>query len=410
MVVALLVFVAASVLCAVVTSLLALVAARVLQGVGGGGLMTLSQALVGESVPPRERGRYQGYLASIFMVSSTFGPVMGGWMTQHYGWRSVFLINIPLGAVAVMLALRLPDRRPAVMDLRFDWAGLLLFAGFVVPLLLALEQAQRVSVDALPGILALVALAGASVLGLVWQERRVTQPLIPVRLLRLPSIWRADLMGACVGATIVSAITFMPIYLEVVRGVSAGQAGLLLLPLTAGIACGSLFTGRMIARTGRTAVFPSYGLAVVTLSLVTLAIAGPVIPTGWLPPVFLCLSMSLGTTMPVVQVTVQSVAGPSNLGAASASVQFSRSIGAALGTAVVGAVLFAILAWRDPAAASMFAEIVERGPAVLTTLDVDRRALIGSEIAGAFRGAFATIACFSLTGLILAWSLPLRRI
>ena len=134
------VFVAASVGCAAAPTLLWLVAARVLQGFGGGGLMTLSQALVGETVPPRERGRYQGYLASIFMTASTFGPVAGGWLTQHLGWQSVFLINMPLGLIAAVLAVRLPDRRPTRSRMRFDWLGLILFSGFVVPLLMALER------------------------------------------------------------------------------------------------------------------------------------------------------------------------------------------------------------------------------------------------------------------------------
>ncbi len=407
---ALVVFIVASLLCSVAPTLLALVAARVLQGFGGGGLMTLSQALIGETVPPRERGRYQGYLASIFMVSSTFGPVAGGWLTQHFGWHSVFLVNLPLGVVAVVLALRLPDRRPAASRIRFDWLGLMLFTGFVVPLLLALERAQRISWPVLPGILALIALAVASVWLLLRQERRVSQPLIPVNLLRQPAIWRADAMGACVGATIVSSVTFMPIYLQVVRGVGAGRAGLLMLPLTAGIALGALFTGRMIARTGRTAVFPSYGLAVVASSLLVLAFGAAWVPTDWLPLVFITLSMSLGTTMPVVQTTVQMVAGPKNLGAASASVQFSRSIGAALGTALVGAVLFAVLAAHDAGVAALFAEVVQRGPAVLDTLAPDRRAVVATEIAGAFSAAFSMIACFAVTGLFLAWSLPVRRI
>ncbi|MBC7800154.1 MAG: MFS transporter, partial [Gemmatimonadaceae bacterium] len=341
--VALAVFIGASVACALAPTLLWLTAARVVQGFGGGGLMTLSQALVGETVPPRERGRYQGYLASIFMASSTFGPVAGGWLTQQFGWQSVFLINVPLGLIATVLAFRLPDRVPVESRVRFDWLGLLLFSGFVVPLLLALERGQRISMAAVPVVAGLVAVAAASLWLLLRQERRTTQPLIPVNLLRMPAIWRADAMGACVGATIVSSVTFMPIYLQVVRGADPGTVGLLLLPLTAGIAVGALFTGRAIARTGRTAVFPSFGLVSVTACLVFLAAGAASVPTAWLPWVFLLLSVSLGTTMPVVQTTVQAVAGPKNLGAASASVQFSRSIGAALGTALVGAVLFAVL-------------------------------------------------------------------
>ena len=404
------VFMAASVLCALAPTLLALVGARLLQGFGGGGLMTMSQALIGESVPPRERARYQGYLATIFMLSSTIGPVLGGWLTQQFGWHSVFLINLPLGAAAVALAFRLPDHLPGQSRLRFDWLGLGLFTGFVVPLLLALERVQHASWAVAPAIAALLAVSVASLVLLLRQERRFNQPLIPVNLLRLPAIWRADAMGACVGATIVSAVTFMPIYLTVVRGVDAGQAGLLMLPLTAGVATGSLLTGRMIARTGRTAVFPSVGLAIVTGALLVLAAGAGSIPTGWLPLLFLVLSMSLGTTMPVVQTTVQLVAGPKHLGAASASVQFSRSIGAALGTALVGAVLFAVLATQDANAAELFSAIVERGPAVLDTLNAARRAVVSREIAGAFTAAFTAIACFSATGLVLAWTLPVRTL
>ncbi len=407
---ALAVFIAASIGCAAAPTLLWLVTARVLQGFGGGGLMTLSQALVGETVPPRERGRYQGYLASIFMTSSTFGPVAGGWLTQHLGWQSVFLINVPLGLLAAVLAMRLPDRRPPQSRIRFDWIGLVLFSGFVVPLLMALERGQRISAAAIPAVAGLVTLAVASLLLLLRQERRISMPLIPVNLLRLPAIWRADAMGSCVGATVVSSITFMPIYLQVVRGAPPGRVGLLLLPLTAGLAFGSLLTGRMIARTGRTAVFPSFGLIFVTGCLVFLALGAGRVPTMWLSAVFLLLSMSLGTTMPVVQTTVQMVAGPKNLGAASASVQFSRSIGAALGTALVGAVLFAVLTAADPATAGLFAEIVERGPGILDNLAPIQRALVATEIGSAFRAAFLCIASFSAIGLLLAWSLPVRRI
>ena len=398
-----------SVLCASAPTLLFLVAARVLQGIGGGGLMTLSQALVGEVVPGRERGKYQGYLASIFMISSTFGPVAGGWLTQAYGWRSVFWVNIPLGLLAAVMAMRLPSR-PGTGSLRFDWLGLAFFTAFVVPLLLALEQAQRISLAALPGILVWSGIALIALLLLLRQERRARDPLIPVNLLRQSAIWRADAMGACVGAVIVSSVTFTPIYLQVVRGAEPGRVGLLMLPLTAGIAFGSLFTGKMISKTGRTAIFPSFGQVSVAACLITLALGGGSIPTDKLPWLFLLLSISLGTTMPVVQITVQVVAGPKNLGAASASVQFSRSIGAALGTALVGAILFAVLALRSPESARLFAEIVERGPAILATVGQAARADLSVQIADAFRAAFLTIACFSLGAMLLAWTLPVRRI
>ena len=408
--VALAVFIAASLACALAPTMLALIAARLLQGAGGGGLMTLSQALVGEIVPPRERPRYQGYLASTFMVSSTLGPVAGGWLTQHWGWTSVFLINLPLGALAVALAFRLPASPRAGGKFRFDWLGLVLLTGFVVPLLLALERAQRLSVAAVPAIVALVLVAACSLWLLLRQERRISSPLIPVNLLRHPAIWRADAMGACVGAMIVGGITFMPIYLQVVRGADPSRVGLLLLPLTVGIAFGSVTTGRLISRTGRTAIFPSIGQGIVAAGWVFLAVFGPSIPLQWLPAVFIVISMATGSTMPVVQLTVQIAAGPKNLGAASASVQFMRSIGAALGTATIGAVLFAVLATQDPRIASLFADVIEQGPQVLNGVSADMRALLAQDIVGAFRGAYLGIACFSATAMLLAWSLPMRRL
>lgn len=408
--IALTLFLVASVLCALAPTMLALIFARVLQGAGGGGLMTLSQALVGEIVPARERPRFQGYLAGTFMVSSTFGPVAGGWLTQHFGWASVFYVNLPLGAIAMLLAFRLPNRCEVGGKFRFDWLGIGLLAGFVIPLLLALERAQRLSVAAVPLIVGLVALSVVSLWLLIRQERRAASPLIPVRILAMPSIWRCDAMAACVGAGIVGAITFMPIYLQVVRGADPAMVGLLLLPLTAGIALGSIMTGRLMVKTGRTAIFPSFGQPIVAAGWAVLAIFGPSIPLTWLPALFIVISVATGTTMPVVQLTVQIEAGPKNLGAASASVQFTRSIGAALGTASIGAVLFAVLAAQDPAIAALFADIVERGPAVLDTVSPELHATLSAYIVGAFRAAFLTIAGFSVIAAVLAWSLPARRL
>ncbi|MCW3475899.1 MFS transporter [Limobrevibacterium gyesilva] len=408
--VALAIFIVASVLCAIASSIAMLTFARVLQGLGGGGLMTLSQALVGEAVPPRERGRYQGYLASVFVCSSTFGPVAGGWLTQHFGWESVFLVNVPVGFAAIAMAFRLPRRTATAGRMHFDFVGLVLFTLFIAPTLLALEQVQRFDLRALPMMLLLVAIAGASLVLLLRQERRVATPLLPVTLLRQSTIWRADAMAACVGASLVSMITFLPIYLQVVRSTTPGDTGLLMLPLTAFIAFGSLFTGRMVTKTGRTALFPSLGLPVVAAALVVLALFAPQMTLYQLPWLFAVIALTNGTAMPVVQTTVQMLAGPKQLGAAAASVQFSRSIGAAVGTALTGAVLFAVLAANDLETARLFGHIVEEGPKALAGMSAERIAVVQSEIAGAFRAAFLTIACFSGIGALLAWSMPVRRI
>jgi len=407
---ALFIFIMASLFCAASPSIELLALARVVQGLGGGGLMTLSQALIGEAVPPRERARYQGYLAAVAVCANTFGPVAGGYLTEHFGWKSVFLINVPIGLIAVLLTRNLENIIPGRSSWRPDPLGLALFTIFVTTTLLALEQVQQVDRSALPLLGGLFAAGVASLALLVRQETRAPSPLIPLSLLRLPTIWRSDALAAFHGAALVSLITFLPIYLEVVRGLSPAATGLLLVPLTIGIGAGSLLTGQLVSKTGRTTVFPVLGLALVTANLVVLALwVQTLSPTalGWL---LLWNGLFMGTVMGVVQVTVQFASGPLRLGEAAASVQLSRSIGAAFGTALVTAVLFAVLSIKNPEAARLFATMTEQAAHVASNLPATQPADIRAVIAEAFRIAFLSIAAFTAVGFFLALSIPLRRI
>jgi EmrB/QacA subfamily drug resistance transporter len=410
MLTALVLFMAGSVLCALAPNIEFLTATRVLQGFGGGGLMTLSQALVGETIPPRERGRYQGYLAGVMVSSSTFGPVAGGYLTQIFGWQSIFLVNVPLGLVAVLLVLRLKTQPGDRRRTTFDAPGLVLFMMFVSPVILALEQVQQMDARTLPLILGLLAFGAVSLMALIWQEKHSTSPLIPPLLFREPSVWRADGLAACHGAAPVSLITFLPIYLRVARGTSPAETGLLLLPLMFGIGIGSLVTGQLVTRTGRTAVFPSYGLAGATVGLLSLAFSVPHLSLLALPWVFGGTALFMGTVMGVVQVTVQAVVGQHMLGTGAAMVQFSRSVGAAFGTAAVAAVLFSILAATDRETASLFGTMIDQGPDAIAALAPARQAIVQAEIGQAFRAAFVTVAAFTGLGAWLAWSIPLRRV
>ncbi len=407
---ALALFVFGSVLCALAPTIGLLTAARVLQGFGGGGLMTLSQALVGETIPPRERGRYQGYLAGVSVISSTFGPLAGGYLTQAFGWRSIFLVNVPLGLAAVFLVLRLKTRPADRRRTTFDAPGLILFTLFIGPLILALEQAQRMEARTLPMILGLLVFGAAALFGLVWQEKHSTTPLIPPALFREPSVWRADGLAACHGAALVSLITFLPIYLRAVRGASPAQTGLLMLPLMFGIGIGSLVTGQLVTRTGRTAMFPSYGYVAATAGLLLAAFWVPHLSLSVLPWVFGATACFMGTVMGVVQVTVQAVAGQRMLGTGAAMVQFSRSVGAAFGTAAVAAVLFSVLAASDSETASLFGSMIDYGPDAIAMLAPARQAVVQGEIGEAFRAAFVTVAAFTGIGAWLAFSMPLRRV
>jgi EmrB/QacA subfamily drug resistance transporter len=411
MYVALVVFIVASFLCALAPTIELLTLARILQGLGGGGLMTLSQALIGEAIPPRERARYQGYLAAVAVCANSFGPVAGGALTEHFGWRSIFLINVPIGLIAVALTFRLPSH--AAGD-RIPWKpdpmGLILFTAFVTAVLLALEETQHINMATLPIAGGMFAIGIIALVLLVRQELRAPSPLIPVGLLKQPAIWHSDAMAAFHGASLVSLITFVPIYLEVVRGMSPSAVGVLLVPLTIGIGTGSLITGRLVSRTGLTMVFPIYGLVLVTATQLVLAFWAGSLNVYALAVLMLFDGLFFGTVMGVVQVTVQSAAGSRRLGEAAASVQFSRSIGAGFGTAIVATVLFAVLSLKNPDAARAFSSMVQNGHGLGSTITDEQRVAIQGDIADAFRAAFLTIAAFTAAGFFLALTNPLKKI
>ena len=410
MLIGLAVFMGASLLCAFATSIDMLIFGRVLQGLGGGGLMTLSQAMIGEAIPPRQRARYQGYLAAVAVTSSMFGPVAGGYLTDQFGWRSVFLINLPLGLIAVGLTLRMKVRPVALQDWAFDWLGLIYFVLFIAPVLLALNQLQRLSVSSALFSACLLALGIGALVLLVRRESQAKFPLLPVALLRQAVIWRSDALAACHGAVMVSLVTFLPIYCRVVRGMTASETGLMLLPLVISIGIGSMITGRLISHTGRTAIFPSLGLIPVAVGLLVFGFYGASLGPRQLNALLFLVGLFMGTVMGVVQVTVQRAAGSQALGAAAASVQFSRSIGAAVGTAITGMVLFGAIAIMDQQAAELFVRMVETGPNVLADLPPSRQATILAEVATAFKAAFATVTAFSIIAIGLAWSIPVRRL
>lgn len=410
---ALALFMAASVPCAVAPSILLLAGARALQGLGGGGLMSLSQALIGEVVPPRQRGHYQGYMATVATTSSVFGPVAGGFLTEQFGWESIFLINLPLGLLAVFLVFRLKVQTRVVSRLQnwsFDTLGLVAFVGFIVPVLIALEQARQFDPRSLPMIVGMFALAVLSFVLLVAQEKRANAPLFPIDFFAQPAVWRANGLAMCHGAALTSLVAFLPIYLRVVHGMSASETGLMLVPISIGIGTGSIITGRLVTRTGRTTIYPAVGLMVSTAVLLFFALTAADLGRLAILLVLIVSALFMGTAMTVVQLTVQVAAGRRALGKAAGSVQFSRTVGAAFGTALAATVLFASLSLSDPEAAGTFAKIVDLGTGAMDGLEAARRAVLRAEIAAAFRNAFLLLGLFTAVGSLLAWTNPLRRI
>ncbi len=410
MLLALVFYAAASIFTAFAPGFEWLLVGRALQGLGGGGLMTLAQALIGENVPAKERGTYQGYLSANIVTGSTIGPIAGGLMTEAWGWRSLFLGYAPLCLIAILLVWRLPRGGSLAGRAPIDFAGMVLLTTFVVPLLMAVSQLQRLDPSALPNLGLLLALAGFALAALLWQQRRSPAPLLVLSLLRIPDFWRADVMAFCSGASLVGLLTFLPIYLQVVTGASPAETGVLLIPLTGSVASGSVITGWLISRTGRTAIFPTVGLCITATTLVALAIWAPDMSRVQLSWLLALGGVCQGSAMLTAQVTVQTVGGTRHLGAAAASAQLSRSLGSAFGAAAAGAVLFGMLTATDPDTAALFFDMVRRGPGILASLPIERQELVQTQVAQAFRGVFLTIACFSVTIVTMAATLPMRRL
>ncbi|HVZ09757.1 MFS transporter [Rhodopila sp.] len=410
MIVSLLAFALASTLCAFAPSFGILLVGRVLQGLGGGGLMTMAQALVGEHVPTRQRGTFQGYLAANIVAGTTIGPVAGGLITQAWGWHAVFLTYLPLCAVAIALTLRLPHGVRGQGKASFDVIGVLLLACAVVPLLLAVTQLQQPDASAWPRIAILMLLTVAGVWALAWHLGRTPAPLLDVRLLRNPSFWRSDVMAACSGASLTALMTFLPIYLVAASGATPAEAGLMLIPLSGAVSSGSVVTGWLISRTGRTAIFPAVGLSITGLSLIFLALVAPWLSRAELAWVLAIGGLCQGSAMITAQITVQTVSSIGQLGAAAGSVQLARALGSAFGAAAAGAVLFGLLATLYPDTADLFAQMVREGPDVLNGLDPAHQAAVRTDVGNAFRGVFLTVAVFSTSIVLCASTMPARRL
>lgn len=392
-----------------------LIAGRLLQGAGGGGLNTLTMAILGEALPPRERGRFQAWIAACFTLASALGPVAGGYLTTGFGWRAVFLAQLPAAALAFALALRAPARVPAARgaaaSLAFDAPGVVLFAAFVGPALLALSFAQRFALSALPVAALLAAVAALALSLLLWREKRVRDPLLPLGLLSEPTILRTNLFTACGHGALVALVSFLPIYYQSARGVPPDGAGLLLLPLALFGGLGGLSAGRAMAATGLSSPLAAAGLSLAAAGLVAAALFAPALSDVVLAFLFGLVALGIGLSYPVSQINVQVAAGPARLGAAAASVQFARTFGAAFATALLGALLFGSLAAGEARVAALFAEAVRDGPAaLLPRLPEEERAALREGLAGAFRAAFLGAAAVTATGAFMAWRVPLRRV
>ncbi len=342
---AIILFLVGSALCGAAHSMNQLIFFRGLQGVGAGGLMTLVFAIVGDIVPPRQRGRYQGYFGAVFAVSSVVGPLLGGFFADAgailgiTGWRWIFYINLPVGILAlsaIAARLHLPVKRSPH---KVDYAGSLLLAISIVTLLLATVWGGVSYPWGSTQIIGLFATAGVSALLFIWREHFAQEPIIPLRLFRNSIFSVTTLLSFIIGVVMFGALIFLPEYQQIVRGDSATKSGLMLLPLVAGLMAASVTSGRLISKFGHYRPFPIAGTAVVATSFWLfshIAVNTSRVQIGlWM----VALGVGIGMVMPVLTLAVQNAVERKDLGTATSSVVFFRTIGSALGAAVFGAIL-----------------------------------------------------------------------
>lgn len=334
---ALVVFLAGSTIGGLAPDMLWLIIARIVQGIGGGGLMILSQAIIADVVPVRERGKYMGVMGAVFGLSSVVGPLLGGWFTESIGWRWAFWINLPLGALAIaiaVIALKLPKHAARV---RFDIWGTITMAIAVTSIILIASWGGGEYAWDSPVIVGLIVVAVAFSALFVWAEARAPEPLIPLRVFKNRNFVLSTTAGLFIGVAMFGTIAYLPTYLQMVTGVNATGSGLMMIPMVAGLMLTAITTGALASRTGRYKWMPVASMVVLAIGLwlmSTLTVGTPI----WILLVYIfIMGAGIGLGMQILVLVVQNAFHDREVGMATASNNFFREIGASLGGAVVGA-------------------------------------------------------------------------
>ena len=345
-----LIFIVGSFFCGLSGNMTMLIAARAVQGVGAGGLMVTATALIGEVIPLRERGKYQGALGAVFGVTTVLGPLLGGLFTDHLSWRWAFYVNVPIAIVVIVMAARtIPGRRGTGKPV-IDYLGVLFVSLGAGGLILATSWGGTQYEWTSPTILGLFVGSIVSLVIFVVVEKRAAEPILPLRLFRQRVFTVATILSFIVGFAMMGSITFLPTFLQFVSGASATESGLRMLPMVLGLLFTAIASGAVVGRTGKYRMFPIAGGAITAVGLYLLSLMDQTTPF-WLEAIFfLVLGAGIGLCMQILTLIVQNTVDFTDLGTATSGVTFFRTLGGAFGAAVLGSVYANNIADRLPAA------------------------------------------------------------